>query len=93
MGNKTVELLIKEFMGNPAQGPWLLGAGFESSVVLQGRGVSERHLMLIPEPPFLVAFPLGMGRTMLNGETLIGPAELRPGDRIELGTQEISWDA
>ena len=82
---------LADLLPNRPSGAWILGAGFDASVCLQGAGVAEQHLLVLREGPMLVVVPLTSSTTELNGHGLIGPAELRPGDRLRLGEEVLTW--
>lgn len=75
-------------------GETLLGRSPYCSVVLADTNVSREHAAIRASAEGLVIQDLGSRNgTRVNGERLNGSRELKPGDRIEIGNQQIRIEA
>src|SRR6478609_7782167 len=64
--------------------------GREGEVALTDPAVSRRHLTVEPNPGGLRITDLrSAGGTTVGGRRLDGPADVRPGDRVVLGSTEL----
>jgi len=71
----------------------LLGRGDDADIRLEDSFASSRHARLIPQGEVVVLEDLGSTNgTRLNGEPLSGPAPLHPGDRIQIGDSDFSFE-
>jgi hypothetical protein len=71
----------------------LLGRGDDVDIRLEDSFASSRHARLVPQGDVVVLEDLGSTNgTRLNGEPLGGPAPLHPGDRIQIGDSEFSFE-
>lgn len=71
----------------------LLGRGDDADIRLQDSFASTRHARLVPQGDVVVLEDLGSTNgTRLNGEPLDGPAPLHPGDRIQIGDSDFSFE-
>jgi hypothetical protein len=70
-----------------------LGRGDDADIRLQDSFASSRHARLVPQGDVVVLEDLGSTNgTRLNGEPLGGPQPLHPGDRIQIGDSEFSFE-
>jgi hypothetical protein len=70
-----------------------IGRSRECDVVLDDSGISRRHAQLRPGPRSWTVEDLGSTNGVrVNGEPLLGPRELAPGDRVELGSTEVVFE-
>ena len=68
----------------------VLGSDESADIVLQGRGVAPQHAQLVFEAGRVLLKDLGSeAGTFRNGQRLLGPVQVFPGDRIGLGPEVI----
>lgn len=68
----------------------VLGSGDEADVVLQGPGVEPRHARVVFQGGQVSLEDLGTkSGTFRNGQRLLGPVQVFPGDRIGLGPEVV----
>ncbi len=83
-------LLALDWSG--AQGELVIGRSPSCDVVLSDPSVSRRHVRLLYRDGKWVLHDLrSTNGTVLNGER-VGRSELRPGDRLSLGDQQLHID-
>lgn len=70
-----------------------IGRSRDCDVVLEDSGISRRHAALRPEGTVWEIEDLGSTNGVrVNGRAIHGAHELRPGDRIEMGSTEILFE-
>ncbi len=68
----------------------VLGSDPGADVVLEGPGVEPRHAQLVFEGGKVKLEDLGtQGGTFRNGQRLLGPVQVFPGDRVGLGPEVV----
>jgi phosphoserine phosphatase RsbU/P len=71
-----------------------LGRATECTIPIKDRYLSRRHAEIAFESGQWIVRDCGsVNGTMLNGEKLVAPQILKPGDRIVLGDTEVLFDA
>lgn len=71
----------------------LLGRGDDADIRLEDSFASSRHARLVAQGDVVVLEDLGSTNgTRLNGEPLAGPSPLHPGDRIQIGDSDFSFE-
>ncbi len=71
-------------------GPLVIGRASECNLVLDDALVSRRHARIFVEDGKAQIEDLGSANGVrVNGERVVGKVELRPGDRVTLGKQEM----
>ncbi|MHB1808189.1 MAG: FhaA domain-containing protein [Solirubrobacteraceae bacterium] len=71
----------------------VIGRSRECDIVLQDNGVSRRHAEIRPSPGGWTVADLGSTNGLrLRGRPVRGIEQLRPGDRLELGSTEIVFE-
>lgn len=76
----------------PEAGELVLGSSLEAHVCLPGEDVADRHAMIRPDPRGHQLVPVSARLpTLLGGKRLVRPAQLRPGDRIEIGPHLLEY--
>jgi serine phosphatase RsbU (regulator of sigma subunit) len=74
--------------------PCSMGRSQESTVVLTDASVSRRHAQIVLRDGAWWVEDLGSKNgTKLNSRRIDGPAELKPGDRVQLGTFQLVFSA
>ncbi|HEX6576482.1 MAG TPA: FHA domain-containing protein [Gemmatimonadaceae bacterium] len=71
--------------------PFSIGRDASSGIVIREPAVSRNHAEVRREGDGFVLNPVGATTTRLNGNPVTGPAKLTDGDRIEVGSVEISY--
>ncbi|MGE0708192.1 MAG: serine/threonine-protein kinase [Planctomycetota bacterium] len=75
-----------------AGAPYVLGRSLESSLILSGVQVGERHALLLSEPAGHRLIPASPETAVwVSGERLSGPRLLAPGDRIRIGNHTLLY--
>jgi predicted component of type VI protein secretion system len=70
-----------------------IGRSRDCEIVLHDTGVSRRHASVLPSDGGWTIEDLGSTNGVtLNGRRLHGSAQLEPGDVIELGSTEITFE-
>ncbi len=88
MARYRLRLLLQEF--DLAAGETVLGRSPECHVTLDDPLVSREHAKIVVEGERALFRDLGSRNgSKLNGQTMLGEAELHDGDRIRLGNQEL----
>lgn len=68
-----------------------IGRDASSTIVLREPSVSRSHAEIRAEDGEYVLHASGATGTRLNGETVMTPRQLREGDRIDIGTAELTF--
>jgi pSer/pThr/pTyr-binding forkhead associated (FHA) protein len=71
--------------------PFIIGRGADSGILIREPAVSRAHAEVKREGDDYVLSSTGATGTRLNGEPVIAPQKLTDGDRIEVGSVEISF--
>jgi pSer/pThr/pTyr-binding forkhead associated (FHA) protein len=71
--------------------PFAIGRDAASGIVVREPAVSRLHAEVRPEGDEYVLNPTGATGTRLNGAPVSAPTKLTDGDRIEVGTIEITF--
>lgn len=71
--------------------PFSIGRDASSGIVIREPAVSRSHAEVRPEGDGFVLNPTGATGTKLNGAPVSAPTKLTDGDRIEIGSVEISF--
>jgi pSer/pThr/pTyr-binding forkhead associated (FHA) protein len=71
--------------------PFSIGRDASSGIVIREPAVSRSHAEVRPEGDGFVLHPTGATGTRLNGSPVSEPTKLTDGDRIEIGSVEISF--
>lgn len=93
-GTKGSSYLVYEIerraypLGN---GPFSIGRDASSGIVILEPAVSRSHAEVRPEGEGFVINPTGATGTRLNGAPITAATKLTDGDRIEIGSVEISY--
>ena len=74
-----------------ADAPFSIGRDAASGIVIREPAVSRSHAEVRPEGEDFVLTASGATGTRLNGSPLSAPAKLSDGDRIEIGSVEITF--
>ena len=70
----------------------IIGTSSNSDIILTGKYVSDRHAILTEEDGRIVIEDLNSTfGTHVNGKQIDKPTELKPEDRVKLGTQNFHW--
>lgn len=68
----------------------VFGSGSEADVVIEGPGVEPRHAEIVFQGGRVVLTDLSKeSGTFRNGQRLLGPIQVFPGDRIGLGPEVV----
>lgn len=77
----------------PVTGPVVIGRSPGADIVIGDDFVSGRHARVAPDGDGLVLEDLGSTNgTLLNGERVVRPQPLRPGDAVTVGDVRLSVD-
>jgi pSer/pThr/pTyr-binding forkhead associated (FHA) protein len=68
-----------------------IGRDAASDIIVREPAVSRSHAEVRAEGGEYVLHTSGVTGTRLNGETITSPRQLKDGDRIEIGTAEITF--
>ncbi|HVF39290.1 MAG TPA: FHA domain-containing protein [Gemmatimonadaceae bacterium] len=71
--------------------PFTIGRDAGSSVVIREPSVSRSHAEVRAEGDEFVLHATGATGTRVNGESVSAPLQLHDGDRIEVGTAELTF--
>jgi predicted component of type VI protein secretion system len=71
--------------------PFIIGRDASSGIIIREPAVSRTHAEVKPDGEEYVISSLGATGTKLNGATITEPQKLTDGDRIEVGSVEISF--
>jgi predicted component of type VI protein secretion system len=71
--------------------PFSIGRDAGSNIVIREPAVSRSHAEVKPDGDGFILNPTGATPTRLNGTPLTGPVQLTDGDRIEIGSVEITF--
>jgi hypothetical protein len=71
--------------------PFSIGRDASSGIVIREPAVSRSHAEVRPDGDGFVLSPVGATGTRLNGMPLSAPTKLSDGDRIEIGSAEITY--
>jgi pSer/pThr/pTyr-binding forkhead associated (FHA) protein len=71
--------------------PFSIGRDASSGIVIREPAVSRSHAEVRPQGDEFVLNPTGATGTRLNGMPVTEPTKLTDGDRIEIGSAEISF--
>lgn len=71
--------------------PFSIGRDASSGLVIREPAVSRSHAEVRPEGDEFVLNPTGATGTRLNGAPVTAPTKLNDGDRIEIGSVEITF--
>ena len=71
--------------------PFSIGRDASSGIVIREPAVSRSHAEIRHEGDGFVVNPTGATGTRLNGQPITEPTKLTDGDRIEIGSVEISY--
>ena len=71
--------------------PFTIGRDASSGIVIREPAVSRSHAEVKPEGDDFVLTGTGATGTKLNGTALTAPSKLTDGDRIEIGSVEITY--
>ena len=71
--------------------PFTIGRDATSGIVIREPAVSRSHAEVKPEGDGFVITGSGATGTRINGSPLLAPAKLSDGDRIEIGSAEITY--
>ena len=71
--------------------PFIIGRDASSGILIREPAVSRTHAEVKRDGDDFVLSSTGATGTKLNGEPVIAPQKLTDGDRIEVGTVEISF--
>lgn len=71
--------------------PFIIGRDATSGIVIREPAVSRSHAEVLREGDGFVVSPTGATGTRLNGQPISAPTKLTDGDRIEIGSVEISY--
>jgi pSer/pThr/pTyr-binding forkhead associated (FHA) protein len=74
-----------------SEAPFTIGRDATSGIVIREPAVSRSHAEVKPEGDGFVITGTGATGTRLNGAPLTTPAKLSDGDRIEIGSAEITY--
>jgi adenylate cyclase len=96
--SQVPRLVLRGMSGNtveyPITGPAVIGRSAQATVQLADREVSRRHTAVEPEGADFVVKDLGSANgTFLNGRRLYGPARLKDGDELMVGTTRLVFRA
>lgn len=73
------------------QEPFVIGRGAESGILIREPAVSRSHAEVKRDGDDYVLSSMGATGTKLNGAPVAAPQKLTDGDRIEVGSVEISF--
>jgi len=68
-----------------------VGRGADSDIILREPTVSRTHARVVLEGDDAILESLGPTGTRLNGEEVLGPRKLEPGDQILIGTARFTF--
>lgn len=71
--------------------PFIIGRDASSGIVIREPAVSRSHAEIRHEGDGFVVSPTGATGTRLNGQPISSATRLTDGDRIEIGSAEISY--
>ena len=71
--------------------PFTIGRDASSGIVIREPAVSRSHAEVKPDGDGFVVNATGATGTKLNGAPLTAPSRLTDGDKIEIGTAEITY--
>ena len=71
--------------------PFSIGRDATSGIVIREPAVSRSHAEVRPEGDGFVVTPVGATGTRVNGMPIIAATKLSDGDRIEIGSVEITY--
>lgn len=71
--------------------PFMIGRDAESKIVIREPSVSRTHAEVRPEGDHYVLHANGPTGTRLNGVPVTGPEQLTDGDKIEVGSAELTF--
>ena len=74
-----------------ADGPFTIGRDATSGIIIREPAVSRSHAEVKPESDGYVLTTSGATGTKLNGEPVTAASKLADGDRIEIGSAEITY--
>jgi len=74
-----------------SDGPFTIGRDADSDIVIREPAVSRSHAEVRSDGAAFVLSPTGATTTRLNGTPLTSAARLNDGDRIEIGSVEITY--
>lgn len=85
--------LIYEFerRAYPLGGAFTIGRDAGSTIVVREPSVSRLHAEVRPEGDAFVLHATGAIGTKVNGEPVAAPVQLKEGDRIEVGSAELTF--
>jgi len=77
----------------PVNGPVVIGRSPGADIVIGDDFVSGRHARIIPSGTEAILEDLGSTNgTILNGQPVVRPTSLRPGDTIDIGAVRLRVD-
>jgi pSer/pThr/pTyr-binding forkhead associated (FHA) protein len=74
-----------------SEGPFSIGRDASSGIVIREPAVSRAHAEVRPDEDGFVLSATGATGTRLNGTPVTTPVKLSDGDRIEIGSAEITY--